>query len=59
MEMRSHVNALGRFQCDCRLAPRVEVLIDYLGEVATQTADLHEIVNSRTQYPLQASELLQ
>jgi hypothetical protein len=37
----------------------VEVLINYLGEIASQTADLHEIVDARTQYPLQAAELFQ
>jgi hypothetical protein len=37
----------------------VEVLIDYLGEIAPQTADLYEVLDARTQYPLQAAELLQ
>src|SRR5471032_1727287 len=59
MEMRSHVRALGRFQCDCGLVPRVEVLINYLGEIAPEPANLHEVLDAGTQYPLQAAELLQ
>ena len=42
-----------------RLAPGVEVLIDYLGEFAPEAADLYEIVDARTQNPLQAAELFQ
>ncbi len=42
-----------------RLASGVEVLIDYLGKIAPEAADLHEIVDAGTQYPLQATELLQ
>ena len=57
--MRSHVSAFGRFQCDRPSAPWVEVLINYLGEIAAETADLHEILDAGTQYPLQATELLQ
>jgi len=37
----------------------VEVLINYLGEFAPEAADLYEIIDSRTQDPLQATELLQ
>jgi hypothetical protein len=37
----------------------VEVLINYLGEIASQTADLDEILDAGTQNPLQASELFQ
>src|SRR5208282_1525546 len=37
----------------------MEVLIDYFGEVSSEAADLYEIVDARTQYPLQAAELLQ
>jgi hypothetical protein len=57
--MRSHVSVFGRFQFDWPLAPWVEVLIDYLGEIASQTADLYEVLNARTQNPLQAAELFQ
>jgi len=38
---------------------RVEVLIDHFGQAAAETPDLHEIVDARTQYPLQTSEMLQ
>jgi hypothetical protein len=37
----------------------VEVLINYLGEIAPEAADLYEIVDARTQDPLQAAELFQ
>jgi len=37
----------------------VEVLINYLGKIAPETADLYEILNSGTQYPLHPAELLQ
>jgi glutamate racemase len=37
----------------------VEVLIDYLGEVAPEAADLDEIVDACTHYSLHAAELLQ
>src|SRR5258708_1656572 len=57
--MRSHVSVFGRFQCDWPLTPWVEVLINYLGEIASQAADLYEVLNTRTQYPLQAAELFQ
>ena len=56
--MRSQVSAFGRFQYD-RLVPWVEVLIDYLREVAPKTTDLYEVLNARTQNPLQAAELFQ
>jgi hypothetical protein len=35
------------------------MFIDYLGQAPAETADLHEIVDARTQYSLQATELLQ
>jgi hypothetical protein len=57
--MRSDVSAFGKFQSDRPLASWVEVLIDYLGEIASQAADLHEILDARTQNPLQATELFQ
>ena len=34
--MRSQVSVFGKFQCDCPSAPWVEVLIDYLGELASK-----------------------
>jgi hypothetical protein len=37
----------------------VEVLINYLGKIAPEAADLYEIVDARTQDPLQAAELFQ
>ena len=37
----------------------MEVLIDYLGELAPEAAYLYEIVDAGTQNPLQAAELLQ
>ena len=57
--MRSQVSVFGRFQCDWPLVPWVEVLVNYLGELAPQTADLDEILDARTQNPLQATELFQ
>jgi hypothetical protein len=57
--MRSHVSVFGTFQCDRPSAPWVEVLINYLGEIASETADLYEILNACTQNPLQATELFQ
>src|SRR5271154_3395738 len=57
--MRSHVSVFGKFQGDRPSLPGMEVLIDYLGEVAPEAADLDEIIDAGTQYPLQAAELLQ
>ena len=37
----------------------MEVLINYLGEIAPEAAYLYEIVDTGTQNPLQAAELLQ
>jgi hypothetical protein len=58
--MRSHVSVFGRFQVVLEpLLPGVEVFINYLGKVAPEAADLHEIVDAGTQYSLQAAELFQ
>src|ERR1700690_4516242 len=59
IRIRSHVSVFGRFQCECPSLPRVEVFINYLGEIAPEAAYLCEIVDTGTQNPLQAAELLQ
>src|SRR5271166_2539659 len=57
--MRSQVSAIGRFQCDSASRSGVEVLIDHLGEIPPEAPDPYEVVDARTQYPLQAAELPQ
>src|SRR5258708_26163829 len=57
--MRNHVNVFGRLKCDLGLASGMEVFIDYLGKLAPEAADLNEIIDACTQYPLKAAELFQ
>src|ERR1700689_345488 len=57
--MRNHVSVFGRLKCDRGLSPGMEVFIDHLGEFSPKAANLNEIINARTQYPLKAAELLQ
>src|SRR5665213_1447812 len=57
--MRNHVSVLGKLKCDLGLSAGMEVFIDHLGEFSPETANLNEIVDAGTQYPLKAAELLQ
>src|SRR5580693_5317807 len=57
--MRNHVSVLGRLKCDLGLPPGMEVFIDHLGEFSPEAANLDEIIDAGTQYPLEAAELLQ
>src|SRR5580693_9377979 len=57
--MRNHVSVLGRLKCDLGLAPGMEVFIDHLGKFPPEAANLDEIIDTGTQYPLEAAELLQ
>jgi hypothetical protein len=59
MRIRSQVNVFGRFSAELASVARVEVLIDYFSQTSAESADLHEIIDTRTQYPLQATEMLQ
>src|SRR5579862_3422179 len=57
IRIRSHVSALGRRRY--QLLPGVEMLIDHFGQFAPEAPNLHKILDSGTQYSLQAAELLQ
>src|ERR1017187_364319 len=59
IRIRIQVSVFGRFQCEWPSLPGVEVFINYLGEIAPEAAYLCEIVDTGTQNPLQATELLQ
>src|SRR5450631_3976777 len=59
IRIRIQVSVFGRFQCEWPSLPGVEVFINYLGETAPEAAYLCEIVDTGTQNPLQATELLQ
>src|ERR1039457_385318 len=59
IRIRSQVSIFGRVQCDWPSLPGVEVFINYLGEIAPEAAHFCEIVDTGTQNPLQAAELLQ
>src|ERR1700685_2950823 len=59
IRIRSQVSAFGRRRYHWPLFPGVEMLIDHFGQFAPEPPHLHEILDSGTQEPLQAAELLQ